>query len=142
MEIESILEKRKDKINGMAVAWIIVGIILLLIFAIRLVSAGWPLGKEATCIMLNASDIEDCDRIWCNVIDCNYNITLSACVCYSINNTIINNTIIINETINQSENFDQDLEDLKKYFDNNIYLVLDGDFRNLQAKLNILNIKD
>ncbi len=31
---------------------------------------------------------------------------------------------------------------IKKYFDNNIYLVLDSDFRNLQAKLNILNIKD
>ena len=31
---------------------------------------------------------------------------------------------------------------MKKYFDNNIYLVLDSDFRNLQAKLNILNIKD
>ena len=31
---------------------------------------------------------------------------------------------------------------MKKYFDNNIYLVLDSDFRNLQAKLNILDIKD
>lgn len=31
---------------------------------------------------------------------------------------------------------------IKKYFDNNIYLVLDSDFRNLQAKLNILNITD
>ena len=31
---------------------------------------------------------------------------------------------------------------IKKYFDNKVYLVLDNDFRNLQAKLNILNIKD
>lgn len=31
---------------------------------------------------------------------------------------------------------------IKKYFDNNVYLVLDSDFRNLQAKEDILNIKD
>lgn len=31
---------------------------------------------------------------------------------------------------------------IKKYFDNNVYLVLDSDFRNLQAKENILNIED
>jgi len=30
---------------------------------------------------------------------------------------------------------------IKKYFDNNIYLVLDSDFRNLQAKKNIVKIK-
>ena len=28
---------------------------------------------------------------------------------------------------------------IKKYFDNNVYLVLDADFRNLQAKENIIN---
>ena len=31
---------------------------------------------------------------------------------------------------------------IKKYFDNNVFLVLDSDFRNLQAKHNILDIKD
>ena len=30
---------------------------------------------------------------------------------------------------------------IKKYFENNIYLVLDSDFRNLQAKHNVLKIK-
>jgi len=31
---------------------------------------------------------------------------------------------------------------IKKYFDNNVYLVLDSDFRNLQAKYNIIKIKE
>ena len=29
---------------------------------------------------------------------------------------------------------------IKKYFDNNVYLVLDSDFRNLQAKQNVLKL--
>jgi len=30
---------------------------------------------------------------------------------------------------------------IKKYFDNNVYLVLDSDFRNLQAKKNIVKVR-
>lgn len=68
-------------------------------------SAQWPLGKQTTCNLFNMSG-EQCDSYWCTqVIECNYNISLSACICNKIENytVVVNNTVLINNTLNASD---------------------------------------
>lgn len=73
-------------------------LIFLFLFAISLsfVSAGFfeSFGKTQLCIMLNLSN-DDCDNFWCQeIVECDYNSSLHACICTQI----INQTIIVNNT--------------------------------------------
>jgi hypothetical protein len=55
-------------------------IFVLCILVSVLISSAWVLPKYPTCSMLNFTE-NDCDEAWCNIINCNYNSTLEACVC-------------------------------------------------------------
>jgi len=81
---------------GFFILLIILAFFLGVLSHSRFIKADWPLGKDATCIMMNVTGAS-CDAIWCDVIDCNYNSTKEACICIFNNVTYINNTI--NQTI-------------------------------------------
>lgn len=78
---------------------LLLGLILGIILAKTVLSMKWPLGKQATCdfIIPNATyAFEECDKLWCDIIECNYNSSLSACVCikgYVLNESSMNATI-------------------------------------------------
>lgn len=79
----------------------IIAILILLgivFFITAKVSAKWPLSKSKTCEILNLTG-ESCDEFWCDtVVECNYNNSMSACICIEI----INETIYVNVTMNET----------------------------------------
>jgi len=90
---------------------IIIGIlILIMILAVFpfIVSASWVIPKDVTCEMLNISG-GLCDNLWCEIIDCEYDSTLEACMC----DKIINKTVEcdIEEYLDEDE-FEERVEEI------------------------------
>jgi hypothetical protein len=82
---------------------IIAAILVALVIIQGVFAATWPLTKPVTCSVLNLTT-DACDIFWCNsVIGCEYNLTLSACICREIiNETMFNCTA--NSTISYAIN--------------------------------------
>lgn len=74
---------------------IVIAFLIGIIFGIKYIDAArWPLGKSQTCGLFNITG-ENCDRYWCEeILDYSWYANDSVCV------MVINNTIIVNNTIN------------------------------------------
>lgn len=66
---------------GFFILLVLLAFFLGVVFHSKFISATWPLDKQATCTMLNATTMQSCDQLWCGIIDCRYNSTLGACIC-------------------------------------------------------------
>jgi hypothetical protein len=116
MEGKNRKSKAKEFIK--ALGWVIA--LLLLFFLLGIImgphlvsSLSWPMDKTTTCAFFNYTGTP-CEQFWCNsILECNYSITKSACICSEmINNTIIVYTNIsansTNETYFNFSNVTQD----------------------------------
>ena len=96
-------------------AFMIFGIVLLVLIGAMVSAIEWPLDKTGTCVLFNITDVT-CETFWCeNIHDGNYSITKEICRFTEV----INNTIIINQTINvtvESENFLNESLNLSGYY--------------------------
>jgi hypothetical protein len=75
---------KKETINKILFAIMILICFILVIALMRVVSAEWVIPKTTTCDMLNVTGVA-CDMVWCSVIDCTYNTSVEACACYGEN---------------------------------------------------------
>ena len=73
-----------------------------LVFLTSFISASWVIPKTTTCEMMNVTG-SSCDALWCNVIECEYDSTLQACVCESESNSSINMTEVENHYWNRTQ---------------------------------------
>lgn len=126
------MEKEKEfdtSILWKLLAVLVIGILIGIFTAKYVHAATWPLNKDATCNLFNLTGTS-CDAYWCDeIIECNYNTSLTACICTQQNTTTI--VVYQNGTSNETNSTTPQLNtsvdpDLKNYTDSQIRELRDS----------------
>lgn len=114
---------------------------LAVFLSLTLILGAWPLGKTTTCNMLNATTYEECDILWCEIIDCSYNYSNMACSCPYGGSIVINNQTINQTGFYNKTEIDALLNSLNTSIKNYTINNTDNDWRN-HTDTSIMALRD
>jgi hypothetical protein len=88
-----------NKLENIGLILVLIALIIMIIISSISAAPNWPLDKTGTCNLFNYTGV-DCDKYWCeNFMQGNWT---SDGLCFKNVTITINDTIIVNSTINDS----------------------------------------